>query len=58
MTISVDPGLLKILRCPRCRFELELAGGRLWCHSGNKYPSSMVFLYLCFPKRNKQLESH
>ena len=35
---SIDPRLLSILDCPRCRSDLELLGDRLFCQREHSYP--------------------
>jgi SAM-dependent methyltransferase len=52
---SVDPRLLKILECPRCHSELELAANRLFCHSGHHYPIADGIPVFILPEREQTI---
>ena len=35
---AIDPRLMAILCCPRCRGDLTMDAGELRCNSGHRYP--------------------
>jgi uncharacterized protein YbaR (Trm112 family) len=56
-SVLVDPQLMKMLECPQCHSELELAAGQLFCHSGHNYPIVDGVPVFVLPEKEQTIEA-